>query len=112
MSDQLDLMPLIRELEAHLYKRRYTLFADQYRGKSGDIFWLRGSFKVGVGSTQVGNLQYIDTRPESFIQHPFKNTAVFLTRARAPAAASSSASPSAVARARWFARSESARSLM
>jgi hypothetical protein len=27
----------------------------------------------------VGNLQYLDTKPECFIQHPFKKTAVFLT---------------------------------
>ena len=69
----------IDALYAHLHSHRATLFQRQHRdGEKKITFSLAGSFKVGVGSVQVGNKQYIGSNP-AFIQHPFVNTAVYLT---------------------------------
>ena len=54
------------------------LFKKQHRdGKKRSKFSLNGSFKVGTGSTQVGNKQHIGKSPY-FRKHNFKNTTVYL----------------------------------
>ena len=69
----------IDALHSHLHSHRATLFQRQHRdGEKKITFSLAGSFKVGVGSVQVGNKQYIGSNP-AFIQHPFVNTAVYTT---------------------------------
>lgn len=65
-------------LERYLRVHQRTLFKRQHRdGKNKRTFSLGGSFKVGTGSTQVGNLQHLH-RP-GFVQHNFKNTAAYVT---------------------------------
>ena len=56
-----------------------VLFTSQHRDKSHKNFKLNGSFKVGLGSTQVGNKQHLD-KPHlgHFKMHPFNDTAVYL----------------------------------
>ena len=68
----------IRGLERHLYEHRQKLFKKQHRDtKRKRTFSLVGSFKVGVGSTQVGNLQHVGKK-RGHIKHPFLNTAAFV----------------------------------
>jgi hypothetical protein len=76
------LIPLetrIAKLTRQLYRNKEALFQKQHRDAKKKTFSLAGSFKVGVGSTQVGNKQHVSKGKKGFIMHPFKNTAVFLT---------------------------------
>ena len=68
------LRPLLSALRRHLVANRERLFKKQHRSKKK--FTFKGSFKVGVGSTQPGHLQHLE-KP-GFIKHPFKNTGVFV----------------------------------
>lgn len=67
----------IDRLEAHLVHHRDRLFQKQHRdGEKKRKFSLTGSFKIGLGSTQPGNLQYVDKKP-GFVR--FGSTAAFVT---------------------------------
>ena len=69
----------VSKLERHLKKHRRTLFKKQHRGaNSKKHFYLEGSFKVGTGSTQVGNLQHVTSGRRNFVRHPFLNTAAYV----------------------------------
>jgi hypothetical protein len=70
----------IDRLEAHLVHHRDRLFQKQHRdGEKKRKFSLTGSFKIGLGSTQPGNLQYVDKKP-GFVR--FGSTAAFVTPVR------------------------------
>lgn len=66
-------------LERYLQRHARTLFKKQHRdSKHKNHFSLAGSFKVGTGSTQVGNQQHITKGRPGFVPHNFKNTTVYV----------------------------------
>lgn len=68
----------VRALKHYVADNADHLFTKQHRdGKDKNKFSLKGSFKVGLGSTQPGNKQHIGKIPH-FRAHNFKNKAVFL----------------------------------
>ena len=70
---------LCQSLQSYLETHKGMLFATQHRDKKlKRQFCLKGSFKVGTGSSQVGNKQHIGKKP-GFKRHNFKNTAVYVT---------------------------------
>ena len=69
----------MRKLTNLLQANKVELFRLQHRdGKKKRRFSLRGSFKIGVGSTQPGHLKLARKGIKDFIKHPFKNTGVFV----------------------------------
>ena len=69
----------MERLRTFLEENKTELFKKQHRdSKSKRTFRLRGSFKVGVGSTQPGNKQYIGKSNSNHLKHPFRNTAVYI----------------------------------
>lgn len=70
----------IRLLEWHLKQHRNVLFRKQHRDKKKITFRLKGSFQVGTGSTNVGNIQHVRTNRPGHV--PFKGTAAFLMPVR------------------------------
>ena len=70
---------LFLKLQRFLYKHKAELFKKQHRdAKKKAHFDLCGSFQIGLGSTQVGNLQFVGTTASGHIRHNFKNTAAFV----------------------------------
>ena len=68
----------VRDLERYVMANASRMFTKQHRdGKHRRKFSLKGSYKVGRGSTQPGNIQHIGKKPH-FRMHNFKNTAVNL----------------------------------
>ena len=66
------------DLERYVIDHANYMFSKQHRdGKQKRKFSLKGSFKVGRGSTQPGNIQHIGKKAH-FRKHNFKNTAVNL----------------------------------
>ena len=74
-SDRSPLAPLKRKLEALLWQHRAALFTSQHRG--GASFSLAGSFKVG-GSCNVFFLDSVRKGDPRYLQHPTKNTGVYV----------------------------------
>ena len=76
---------LVEELERYLKLHLKKLFTKQHRdGKNKLKFSLAGSFKVGTGSTQVGNLQHVTKGTPGFVRHNIhgRNTAAFIRPVR------------------------------
>ena len=68
----------IFRLERYLMEHRHVLFTKQHRdGGNKRQFSLKGSFKAGLGSAQVGNLQHVEKGRPHFKRHNFKKTAVY-----------------------------------
>ena len=68
----------VRDLKGYVTANAPRLFTKQHRdGKHKRKFSLKGSYKVGRGSTQPGNIQHIGKKAH-FRMHNFKNTAVNL----------------------------------
>ena len=66
------------DLERYVIDHAKSMFSKQHRdGKQKRKFSLKGSFKIGRGSTQPGNIQHIGKKAH-FRKHNFKNTAVNL----------------------------------
>ena len=63
-------------LERYLERHKHTLFRKQHRDQKKRKFSLGGSFKVGTGSTQIGNKQHLG-KP-GFVAHNFKNTTAYI----------------------------------
>ena len=67
----------VARLERFLYEHKDVLFKKQHRdGRKRKNFSLAGSFKIGLGSTQPGNLKHIG-KP-GFVRHNFMNTAAYV----------------------------------
>lgn len=67
----------LNQLTTYVQQHSAQLFRKQHRDpKQKRKFSLKGSFKAGLGSSQVGNLQHIGKKPH-FRKHNFKNTAVY-----------------------------------
>jgi len=67
----------VARLERFLQQHKDVLFKKQHRdGRKKKSFSLTGSFKIGLGSTQPGNLKHIG-KP-GFVRHNFKNTAAYV----------------------------------
>ena len=78
-SDQKSIPELVRDLENYLFTHRDKLFRTQHRdGKKKRKFSLKGSFKLGTGSTNPGNLQHVQKKPHHFVRHQFRNTAAYV----------------------------------
>ena len=74
----MELTNAVRNLERYVMEYSSHMFQKQHRdGKHKRKFSLKGSYKVGRGSTQPGNIQHIGKKPH-FRKHNFKNTAVNL----------------------------------
>ena len=72
----------VSALKGYVMDNKEHLFEKQHRdGKQKRKFSLKGSFKVGRGSTQVGNIQWIGKKSH-FRKHNFKDTAVNLQPVR------------------------------
>ena len=74
-SDHSPLAPLKRQLESLLWQHREALFTSQHR--TGAAFSLAGSFKVG-SSCNVFFLDKVRNGDPRYLQHPTKNTGVYI----------------------------------
>ena len=70
---------LMTRLFKHLSKNKKVLFKAQHRdAKHKNQFSLRGSFKVGSGSTANEHMQHVRRNNRNFVKHNYKNAGVYI----------------------------------
>lgn len=69
-----------KELSEYLWHHRTSLFKRQHRdSKAKTIISVTGSFKVGQGSVQPGNMRLVRAGHPGFVRHPAKDFGVRIT---------------------------------